>query len=58
MLKIGIILGSTRKGCNGKAGMSKFQPAAYHDRNANEMLNQLIAWSTALKPIRESRMLA
>jgi NAD(P)H-dependent FMN reductase len=31
---------------------SVFKPADYHADNANGMLDQLIAWSTALKPLR------
>ncbi len=33
-------------------GMSVFKPASYHDGNATAMLDQLIAWSGALKTIR------
>ena len=32
--------------------MSVFKPAAYHDDNINGMLDQVIAWSRALKTIR------
>lgn len=32
--------------------MSKFKPADYHANNANEMLDQVIAWSKALKTVR------
>jgi len=32
--------------------MSEFKPADYHEANANEMLDQLIAWSGALKTVR------
>ncbi|MYL60551.1 NADPH-dependent oxidoreductase [Virgibacillus halodenitrificans] len=32
--------------------MSIFHPAEYHAANANQMLDQVIAWSTALKSIR------
>lgn len=32
--------------------MSIFKPAEYHRQNANEMLDQLIAWSGALRPLR------
>lgn len=32
--------------------MSEFKPADYHADNANEMLDQVIAWSRALKTIR------
>ncbi|QHS24006.1 NAD(P)H-dependent oxidoreductase [Virgibacillus sp. MSP4-1] len=32
--------------------MSVFKPAGYHENNANEMLDQLLAWSGALKTIR------
>lgn len=35
--------------------MTKFQPAHYHEKNANEMLNQVIAWSGALRTLRERR---
>lgn len=33
--------------------MSVFKPADYHADNANGMLDQLIAWSSALKPLRQ-----
>lgn len=36
--------------------MTLFRPADYHEMNANEMLDQLINWSTALKSMREGRM--
>ncbi|WP_404451788.1 NAD(P)H-dependent oxidoreductase [Virgibacillus necropolis] len=32
--------------------MSEFKPAEYHAANANEMLDQVIAWSGALKTVR------
>ena len=32
--------------------MSVFKPADYHAGNANEMLNQLLSWSGALKTVR------
>ena len=32
--------------------MSLFKPAAYHAGNANTMLDQLLAWSGALKTLR------
>jgi len=32
--------------------MSVFKPAAYHEGNANMMLDQVLAWSKALKTIR------
>ncbi|WP_419960901.1 NADPH-dependent FMN reductase [Psychrobacillus sp. BM2] len=32
--------------------MSLFQPADYHEGNANTMLDQLLAWSGALKTLR------
>ena len=32
--------------------MSVFKPASYHEGNANSMLDQLLAWSKALKTIR------
>ncbi|WP_010648653.1 NADPH-dependent FMN reductase [Oceanobacillus massiliensis] len=32
--------------------MSEFRPADFHQANANDMLDQVIAWSTALKTIR------
>ncbi|WP_102029214.1 NADPH-dependent FMN reductase [Salirhabdus sp. Marseille-P4669] len=32
--------------------MSVFKPADYHADNANQMLDQVIAWSTALKTVR------
>ncbi|WP_085993872.1 NADPH-dependent FMN reductase [Oceanobacillus senegalensis] len=33
--------------------MSVFKPADYHEANANEMLDQVIAWSNALKTTRQ-----
>ncbi|RLL42715.1 NADPH-dependent oxidoreductase [Oceanobacillus piezotolerans] len=32
--------------------MSVFKPADYHEANANQMLDQVIAWSKALKTVR------
>ncbi|HLU21122.1 NADPH-dependent FMN reductase [Lederbergia graminis] len=32
--------------------MSVFKPADYHDANANQMLDQLLSWSGALKTVR------
>ena len=32
--------------------MSVFKPADYHSGNMNEMLDQVIAWSRALKTVR------
>ncbi|WP_156290048.1 NADPH-dependent FMN reductase [Oceanobacillus salinisoli] len=32
--------------------MSEFKPADYHEANANEMLDQVIAWSSVLKTVR------
>lgn len=37
--------------------MMDFKPAHYHMNNANDMLDQLRAWSTALKMMREGRQL-
>lgn len=34
--------------------MSVFKPADYHAKNANQMLDQLIAWSSALKTLRKN----
>lgn len=34
---------------------SVFEPADYHADNANKMLDQLIAWSGALKQVRENK---
>ncbi|UJL46675.1 NAD(P)H-dependent oxidoreductase [Virgibacillus sp. NKC19-16] len=34
--------------------MSVFKPADYHADNANQMLDQVLAWSGALKPLRET----
>src|SRR6266568_7612948 len=31
---------------------TKFKPAAHHEKSVNQMLDQLIAWSGALKPLR------
>lgn len=36
--------------------MSVFKPADYHQKNANEMLDQLLSWSSALKALREQRL--
>lgn len=33
-----------------------FKPADYHADNANEMLDQVIAWSTALKTVRDAAL--
>ncbi|WP_085993873.1 NADPH-dependent FMN reductase [Oceanobacillus senegalensis] len=33
--------------------MSEFKPADYHEANANEMLDQIISWSKAFKPLRD-----
>ncbi|SHF72477.1 NADPH-dependent FMN reductase [Ornithinibacillus halophilus] len=33
--------------------MSVFKPADYHETNANDMLDQVITWSKALKTVRE-----
>lgn len=32
--------------------MSEFKPASYHEEGANNMLDQLVAWSKALKTVR------
>lgn len=32
--------------------MSKFKPAAYHEKSVNTMLDQVIVWGTALKVMR------
>src|SRR5882757_82380 len=31
---------------------TKFKPAAHHEKSVNQMLDQLIAWSGGLKPLR------
>ena len=31
---------------------TRFKPAAHHEKSVNQMLDQLIAWSGALKPLR------
>jgi len=33
--------------------MSEFKPAAYHAKNANQMLDQLLSWSGALQTVRQ-----
>jgi NAD(P)H-dependent FMN reductase len=33
---------------------TKFKPAAHHEKSVSQMLDQLIAWSGALKPLRGS----
>jgi NAD(P)H-dependent FMN reductase len=35
--------------------MSNFKPAAHHEKSMNNMLDQLVAWSGALKTLREGR---
>jgi len=32
--------------------MSEFKPADYHTDNANGMLDQLVSWTKAFKPLR------
>jgi NAD(P)H-dependent FMN reductase len=32
---------------------TRFKPAAHHEKAVNQMLDQLIAWSGALKPLRK-----
>ena len=34
---------------------SKFNPDPRNEKSLNTMLDQLVAWSAALKPLRESR---
>ena len=34
---------------------TKFKPAAHHEKSVNQMLDQLIAWSGALKPLRRRK---
>lgn len=35
---------------------TEFKPADYHANNANAMLDQVIAWSTALKSVRKEKI--
>ena len=35
---------------------SRFKPAAYHEKSANAMLDQVIAWAGALKTLRAKRV--
>ena len=35
--------------------MSVFRPADYHEKNANQMIDQVVAWSEALCAVREKR---
>jgi NAD(P)H-dependent FMN reductase len=37
---------------------SKFKPAAMHEQSLNTMLDQLVAWSTAMKSVREREAVA
>ena len=32
---------------------SKFKPATHHEKSVNTMLDQVVAWSGALKALRE-----
>jgi NAD(P)H-dependent FMN reductase len=34
---------------------SVFKPAAHHEKSVNAMLDQVIAWGGALKPLREKQ---
>ena len=34
---------------------SVFKPDARHEKSVNEMLDQVIAWGGAMKPLREKR---
>ena len=64
MLTIGIIVGSTRPGrkaealarwvleCASKRSDAAFTPASMHERSMTAMLDQAVAWSGALKPLR------
>ena len=49
MIKIGIIIGSTRPGRKAEAVA---KPAPMHEVAVNTMLDQVIAWSSALRPLR------
>ena len=65
MIKIGIVVGSTRPGRKAEAvarwvyeiarqrGDAEFTPRPHHGRMVETMLDQVIAWSGALKPLRE-----
>lgn len=46
MIKVAIIIGSTRPGRNG-------EPAAQQENALDAMLDQVIAWGEALRPLRE-----
>jgi hypothetical protein len=34
---------------------SVFKPAAHHEQSVTAMLDQVVAWSGALKPLREKQ---
>jgi NAD(P)H-dependent FMN reductase len=51
MIKIAIIIGSTRPGRNGGAVAKWVNP---QEASVNAMLDQLIAWGGALKTLRKT----
>ncbi len=59
MVKIAVIIGSTRPGRNGEAvgrwvyeQAKKRSDAQYREAELNTMLDQLVAWAGALKTLR------
>jgi hypothetical protein len=58
MLRIAIIIGSTRPGRKGEAvakwaeNFRVFKPASNQEKHVHVMLDQVIAWSGALRPLR------
>ncbi len=36
--------------------LTKFKPASYHEKSFNDMLDQVIAWGTALKALRTKKL--
>jgi NAD(P)H-dependent FMN reductase len=58
MLKIGIILGSTRPNRNGEQVAKWVLDIASRRDDATFELDQVIAWSTALAPLRAASAVA
>jgi len=60
-----LILGSTRPGRNGEAvarwvyevadfeNYRVFKPEAHHEKSLNGVIDQVVSWSGALKPLRK-----
>ena len=49
MTKIGIVVGTTRPGRRGHA----FTPGPHQSRTLTALLDEVVAWSRALEPVRE-----